>query len=339
MRIKSKSPNSPKHRIGHSNQYMKQRAPRNQTITCSKQEITTFTKQLVRLSGPARLQDISNRIICQDLFACASFLPADFVDLLVLDPPYNLTKTFGGRVFKAREAKAYMAWFARVLDALDPVLKRSASIYVCSDWRTSNLVFPLLEQRYIVRNRITWERDKGRGAKGNWKNNTEDIWFCTRGKDYCFNVDAVKLKRRVLAPYRDREGEPKGWRAGSGGNFRLTHPSNIWNDITIPFWSMPENTDHPAQKPEKLMAKLILASSMPGDFVLDPFAGSGTAAVAARKLGRRFAGIERCLEYCCLAVKRLALAQSDTSIQGYADGVFWERNSLRLQRKDGKGER
>lgn len=97
------------------------------------------------------------------------------------------------------------------------------------------------------------------------------------------------------------------------------------------FWSMPENTDHPTQKPEKLIAKLILASSRPGDMVLDPFLGSGTTAVVARKLDRRFCGIEHSQEYCCWALKRLQLAEFDKSIQGYADGVFWERNSLNDQ--------
>jgi len=99
---------------------------------------------------------------------------------------------------------------------------------------------------------------------------------------------------------------------------------------------MPENTKHPTQKPEKLIAKLVLASSDPGEMVLDPFLGSGTTAVVARKLGRRFVGVEIDREYCCWALKRLAIAQEDSSIQGYADGVFWERNSLSDRPKDKK---
>jgi site-specific DNA-methyltransferase (adenine-specific) len=138
----------------------------------------------------------------------------------------------------------------------------------------------------------------------------------------------VKLKRRVIAPYRTNNGEPKDWEESENGNYRLTHPSNIWSDITIPFWSMPENTDHPTQKPEKLIAKLILASSRPDDVVFDPFLGSGTTAVVAKKLGRRFCGIEFDRDYCSWALKRLKLAEVDISIQGYSEGVFWERNSL-----------
>ena len=96
---------------------------------------------------------------------------------------------------------------------------------------------------------------------------------------------------------------------------------------------MPENTDHPTQKPEKLYAKLVLASSKPGDLILDPFAGVGTAAVVAKKLGRHYVCIEQEAEYCALANKRLEMAEKDPSIQGYTDNVFWERNSLAEQKK------
>ena len=161
----------------------------------------------------------------------------------------------------------------------------------------------------------------------NWKNSMEDIWFAVKdSKNYFFNAEAVKQKRRVLAPYREN-GVPKDWQAEKGGKFRLTGASNFWDDISIPFWSMSENTEHPTQKSEKLYAKLILASSKAGDVVFDPFLGSGTASVVAKKLGRHFCGIEQSAEYCLLAQKRLEMAESDKSIQGYADGVFWERNS------------
>jgi site-specific DNA-methyltransferase (adenine-specific) len=99
---------------------------------------------------------------------------------------------------------------------------------------------------------------------------------------------------------------------------------------------MPGNTDHPTQKPEKLLAKLILASSNEHDVVLAPFAGVGSSLVAARKLNRRFLGIEIEGEYCLLAAKRLDLAESDRTIQGYQNGVFWERNTLNIQQQNRK---
>jgi len=163
----------------------------------------------------------------------------------------------------------------------------------------------------------------------------EDIWFATRSNRYIFNVDDVKQRRKVIAPYRV-DGKPKDWEETDDGNFRDTYPSNFWDDISIPYWSMPENTDHPTQKPEKLFAKLILASSNHGDLILDPFAGVGTSCVVAKKLGRRFIGIEKEPEYCALIEKRLEVAETDSSIQGYHNNVFWERNSLAEQKKETK---
>jgi len=311
---------------------MKTRAPRNRTLTCTAEEMATYSAAVPPLSHAATAEEVTDHVINQDFRDACPLLPRSFVDLLILDPPYNLTKDFNGHVFRAQEAEEYASWFESMLSAMMPLLRPKASVYVCSDWRTSTLVFPVLDRHLHVRNRITWEREKGRGAKANWKNNTEDIWFCTRDDDYTFNVDAVKLKRKVIAPYRYEDGKPKDWDESSNGNYRLTHPSNLWSDITIPFWSMPENTDHPTQKPEKLIAKLILASSLPGDLVFDPFLGSGTTAVVAKKLGRRFCGIELDRVYCCWALKRIEAAKSDLGIQGYSDGVFWERNSLSDQK-------
>jgi len=319
-----------------TNVSVKERAPRNRTLTCSAQEIERFSQGFAKLDGPTTTRELEGKVINQDLFEVSPHLPKGFADLIVLDPPYNLFKNFHGNVFKGKEKEEYAEYFGMILDAVLPALKSNGTVYVCSDWKTSIHIAPVLEDRLCVRNRITWEREKGRGAKTNWKNNIEDIWFCTKSNsdDYVFNVDAVKLKRKVIAPYRDTEGKPKDWDEGEDGNYRLTHPSNIWTDITIPFWSMPENTDHPTQKPEKLIAKLVLASTPAGGFVFDPFLGSGTTTVVCKKLGRRFVGVEQNAEYCCWTMKRLSLADLDPSIQGYADGVFWERNSLADQKAE-----
>lgn len=304
----------------------KNRAPRNRTISLSECERAVLRHSVVSEDefDPCAL-DVT---YLGDCLRIAPRLQPASVDLLVLDPPYNLNKEFGGKRFRKRAVDEYTDWLSEILDAFTPCLKETASIYICGDWHTSTSIFAAASEKFIVRNRITWEREKGRGAKANWKNSSEDIWFCTRGDDYAFNVESVKLRRKVIAPYRDDHGKPKDWDEGANGNFRDTHPSNIWTDITIPFWSMPENTDHPTQKSEKLLAKLILASSNSGDVVLDPFLGSGTTSVVAKKLGRKFIGIESIEEYALLAAYRLEKASTDSSIQGHADGVFWERNTL-----------
>lgn len=304
------------------------RAPRNRTITLSDKEKENYRKKLLKINRAVSLEEILNRVINQDIFEVIDFLPPKFVDLLFIDPPYNLAKTFNTRSFKQMPIKQYMEWMDSWLRKMTRLLKPTASIYICGDWRSSSAIHLLCEKYFIIKNRITFEREKGRGAKKDWKNNSEDIWFCTVSNKFTFNAEAVKIKRKVIAPYREN-GMPKDWEEEENDKYRLTYPSNIWTDITIPFWSMPENTPHPTQKPEKLLAKIILASSNEGDIVFDPFAGVGTAGVVAKKLKRKFVIIEIDEKYCLYAIKRLLKVEEDTTIQGYSDGVFWERNTLK----------
>lgn len=310
------------------------RAGRNQTLIISKKEIAELEAKLVKGEKELSVEDVINKTINNNIFKIINFLPSNFVDLLFIDPPYNLTKEFNSNKFSEMTAEEYELWLDSWFNPLRKILKSTASVYICGDWKSSSAIFRVMSKYLKVRNRITWEREKGRGAKTNWKNCSEDIWLGTVSNNYVFNSDAVMLKRKVNAPYKDSSGRPKDWSTEDNGNFRLTHPSNLWTDITIPFWSMPENTDHPTQKPEKLLAKIILAGSKPDDVVFDPFLGSGTTSVAAKKLGRKYSGVEIDKLYCCLAEKRLEIADYDNIIQGYADGVFWERNTLNEQKRE-----
>jgi site-specific DNA-methyltransferase (adenine-specific) len=310
------------------------RAPRNRTLTISEEELARYKATLKHSLS----RDVRDQVICQDIFAVLPTLPAHSVDLMFADPPYNLNKNFNDRKFRKTSLDEYSEWLDSWLARTVRVLKPTASIYICGDWRCSAAIQRIGEKYFIPQNRITWEREKGRGAKSNWKNCSEDIWFFTVTEDYYFNVDAVMLKRQVIAPYTDQNGAPKDWSQTENGRFRRTHPSNIWTDLTVPYWSMPENTDHPTQKPEKLLAKIILASSQEGDLVFDPFNGSGTTTAVAKKLGRHYLGVEIDETYCCLAQKRLELASFAPGIQGYADGVFWERNTKSFPRKGAKAQ-
>jgi len=313
------------------------RAPRNRTITLSSSDRRRLTRKIFRISFPVSLSEMLDRTFCGGMEEVVRFFPSGCVDLLFLDPPYNLPKSFHRQKYRRLTVQQYGEWMDSWLRPLLRLLKPSSSIYCCSDWRTSIPVAQVLEKYFRIQNRITWEREKGRGAKRNWKNCSEDIWFCTMTERFVFNLGAVKIRRKVLAPYVDPETErPKDWHASQGGKYRTTHPSNLWTDLTVPFWSMPENTDHPTQKPEKLLARVLLASSEKGGVILDPFLGSGTTSVVAKKLGRRYIGIEREKEYCLLAEKRLALADLDKTIQGFHENVFWERNSLPEQRRSGR---
>ena len=292
---------------------MKQKAARNKTIDFSLEEGHEYLERCILAENgdqlKTALQDGStmtpdalyDQYIIGDTFQVMKELPPNFVDLLIVDPPYNLAKDYHGNKFNAVGREEYREYTIKWVREVLPLLKKTASIYVCCDWRSSLIIGDVLQEYFLVQNRITWQREKGRGAKSNWKNGMEDIWFATVSRDYTFHLDE--------------------------GRFRNTCPSNFWDDISIPYWSMPENTAHPTQKPEKLLAKLLLASSSKGDVVLDPFAGSGTTAVVAKKLGRKFVAIEQNTLYGAWAQKRLEMAETDASIQGYEDGVFWERNA------------
>lgn len=298
----------------------------NKTIDLTIEEGKVYLDRCVKIDSRTDVGSILDKTLLGDTFEILSLMPEKFIDLLIVDPPYNIDKDFHGNKFKKSADGIYeeytKAWIERVL----PLLKNTASVYVCCDWKSSIVIANVLKRYFIIQNRITWQREKGRGALYNWKNGMEDIWFATMSKDYTFNVEAVKTRRRVVAPYKV-DGKPKDWEETDEGNFRNTYPSNFWDDISIPYWSMPENTAHPTQKPEKLLAKLILASSNEKDIVFDPFLGSGSISVCAKKLGRHYVGIEQNEQYCVWAEKRLEMADADKRIQGYEDGVFWERNA------------
>ena len=311
------------------------RAERNRTLTVSECELPTLEK-FIFSANDVKSSFVDDCVINADLFDCINHIPNKYFNLIIIDPPYNLNKDFHGRKFSSMESNVYedylRSWFNIVCDKLAP----NGTLYMCGDWKCASSMQRVIEERLTIINRITWQREKGRGAKSNWKNSMEDIWFAVNNvKDYYFDVESVKIKRKVIAPYK-MDGKPKDWEESDSGNFRITYPSNFWDDISIPFWSIPENTDHPTQKPEKLYAKLVLASTKPGDKIFDPFLGSGTTAVVARKLGRNYCGVEINRQYCYWAAKRLMNAIDDKAIQGYIDGVFWERNTLCDQKRKTK---
>lgn len=309
-----------------------EKAGRNKTIDTSVSEGAEYLNRCISVTEQQNsISAVLDKTIYGNTFVVCPLLPSNSVDLIVADPPYNLTKSFNGTTFSKKTDADYEEYTRRWLGAVKPLLKDTGSIYVCCDWETSLIIGRVLGEFFCVRNRITWQREKGRGAKANWKNGMEDIWFATNGNDFTFNLDAVRIRKKVIAPYRV-DGKPKDWTESENGRYRDTCPSNFWDDITIPFWSMAENTAHPTQKSEKLIAKIMLASSSEGDVVFDPFLGSGTTSVVAKKLNRHYLGIEVEAQYCVWAEQRLAMAEKDTEIQGYVNGVFWERNSLSEQK-------
>ena len=243
----------------------------------------------------------------------STFIEESSVDLFFCDPPYFISGTAskqnlitGDRMDWDRQwpsKEAFYLWSVQWMSLMYKQLKPTGSAYVCICWEHSGKFQELLSNTgFRIVNRITWKRDKGRGAKTNWKSMHEDIWFVTKSANYTFNIEDVMVEKTVVAPYRDSTGAPKDWFIDADGNKkRYTYPGNIWTDFVVPFWSMkevrsyaktkktPSNTliKHNTQKPKDLVKRCLLASSNKGDLVVDYFSGAGTTAVAAVELGRK----------------------------------------------------
>ena len=260
---------------GNNERELFAKAERNKTIDITIEEGQDYLNRCVLVCRSTDILVVLDKTIIGDMFSVASLLLKNFVDLLIVDPSYNLDKDFRGSKHKKTSDNIYEQYTDSWINTIQPLLKNNATIYVCCDWQSSALIGRVLSYNVAER--------KGRGALNNWKNGMEDIWFATNSKVYAFNIDNVKTRRKVIAPYKV-EGKPKDWEETKDGNFRNTYPSNFWDDISIPYWWMPENTERPTQKPKKLLAKLILASSNKGDVVLDPFLGAGTTFVTAKKI-------------------------------------------------------
>lgn len=304
---------------------MKKKSKRNKTIDFDIKEGKKYLMNSLYFNENIDISKLQNKNIIGNTFEVLDQIEDNSIDLIIVDPPYNLRKNYHGNIFNEKSITEYEKYTILWIEKIKNKLKKNGSLYVCCDWKSSIIIGNILAKYFNIKNRITWQREKGRGRKRDWKNSIEDIWFATKSDEYTFNLDMVKTRKKVIAPYKEN-GKPKDWTEEKSIKYRDTHPSNFWDDITIPFWSMSENTAHPTQKPEKLIAKLVLASSNKGDLILDPFAGSGTTAVVCKKLGRKFITIEQNELYVAWAEKRLLDADKDDSIQGYEDGIFYDRN-------------
>lgn len=239
-------------------------------------------------------------IINKDCLESPTIIKKESVDLFFCDPPYFTTSIDWDKQWSNNEE--YYNWCRIWISNMYAQLKDTGSAYVCCQWLHSGTYQVMLQEAgFNIRNRITWKKDKGRGSKSNWKSMHEDIWFLTKSKNYTFNIDDVKIEKKVIAPYKDDEGNPKDWWVNEKGEkVRLTYPGNLWETISIPFWSShevksyavskksPNNKfqKHNTQKPKELVKRCILASSNQGDLVVDYFGGSGTTMIASKELDR-----------------------------------------------------
>ncbi len=174
------------------------KAERNKTIDMSMEEGTCYLDRCISVTKTECVEDILDKTVRGDAFEVLPYLPEKFVDLLIVDPPYNLDKDFHGKKFRKTTDEQYEEYTEAWIQAVLPLLKETATIYVCCDWFSSLSIGNVLKKYFHLQNRITWQREKGRGARSNWKNGMEDIWFATKSDTYTFNVEAVKIRIPIL---------------------------------------------------------------------------------------------------------------------------------------------
>jgi len=253
--------------------------------------------------------DWLNRVFCEDALSGLARIPDGAVDLIVTDPPYGLGKDYGNDSDKL-DADAYLRWMEQWIDLALPKLKSTGSLYICLTWRYSPEIFVMLKQRMIMLNEIIWDRrvPSMGGSVRNYTSVHDTIGFFAKQKGYYFDLDAIRI------PY---DAETKKARSRSifvGAKWLELgyNPKDLWS-VSRLHREHPERADHPTQKPLEIIERMVKASCPPGGVILDPFMGSGTTAVAAKRCGRNYVGFELNSDYCGVIEKRLAALDTATS--------------------------
>jgi site-specific DNA-methyltransferase (adenine-specific) len=243
-----------------------------------------------------------NRVFCEDALAGIARIPDGAIDLIVADPPYGLGKDYGNDSDKL-DANAYLQWVEQWVDAALPKLKATGSLYIFLTWRYSPEIFVMLKQRMTMMNEIIWDRrvPSMGGSTRSYSSVHDTIGFFVKQKGYYFDLDAIRIPYDV----ETKKARSRSIFVGSKWLEMGYNPKDLWS-VSRLHREHPERADHPTQKPLEIVERMIKASCPPGGIVLDPFMGSGTTAVAAKRCGRDFVGFELNQEYCDLIENRLA---------------------------------
>src|SRR5450830_1165290 len=252
--------------------------------------------------------DWKNQIFCEDALQGLARLPDASIDLVLADPPYGLGKDYGNDSDKM-ESSAYLEWMAQWIDTALPKLKANGSLYIFLTWRYSPEVFVLLKQRMTMMNEIIWDRrvPSMGGSVRKYSSVHDTIGFFVKAKDYYFDLDAIRI------PYDAATKKARSRKIFEGAKWLELgfNPKDVWS-VSRLHREHAEREEHPTQKPLEIIERMIKASCPPGGVVLDPFMGSGTTALAARRTGRHFCGFELNSAYCAIIEQRLTTPIADT---------------------------
>jgi site-specific DNA-methyltransferase (adenine-specific) len=233
-----------------------------------------------------------NQLICGDAAKEMQLLPDSSIDLVIADPPYNLGKDYGNNR-DMRQWSDYEHFTRQWLTEAVRVLKPSGTIYIFMGVRFISKLFLFLEDEFHLwfNGWITWHYTQGMGRKKGFSPRHEDILYFTKSDNFTFNLDEIRVPQKY---FRQRN------------NMAGANPGDVWEVSHVHYCSA-ERQDHPTQKPEALIERMIRASSNQDDIVLDPFVGSGTTCRVADVLDRKWIGIDINPEYITNSQKRIKL--------------------------------
>jgi site-specific DNA-methyltransferase (adenine-specific) len=229
------------------------------------------------------------------------------IDLIFADPPYNIGKHFGSFVDHWASDAMYLQWCSSWLECCIRKLKPTGSLYLMASTQSMPLLDVFLRERISILSRIVWHYDSsGVQARHYFGSLYEPILFCVRDpKNYVFNTTDIMVEAhtgavRKLMDYRKAIPTPY--------NAKKV-PGNVWYFPRVRY-RMPEYEEHPSQKPEVLLERIIRASTHEGAMILDPFAGTFTTGAVAKRLGRKSISFEINKKYVCIGLRRLGIALS-----------------------------
>jgi site-specific DNA-methyltransferase (adenine-specific) len=243
------------------------------------------------------VERLLNKIICGDCIEVLDKIHKPFADLIFADPPFNIGYKYD-KYNDRQKRENYTAWTKDWMSACKKVLKPAGSFYIAiGDDYAANVKTIADQLGLFMRNWIIWHYTFGQQTKNKFaRAHTHIFYFVNDKKNFTFNEYAVRVPSDRQLTYNDKRASLKG-----------KMPDDVWSEFSRVCGTFKERTGwHPCQMPEKILKRIIAASSNPGDCVLDPFSGSGTTAAAAYQLGRIYVGIEISRKYVENSKHRLA---------------------------------